>query len=153
MSNAPAKPRRPQEPGAGFSCLDDLSPNDLVEASRHELQQVDEPVLRSYFIDATVDLVLKEHRRAVQALSRRPEAEQRRAVELWGERHAWRHVASPCLARLIDIVAEFDRRESNAAIEAETLAALKEIGVAPFEADALPKASKHITGHNGDAGS
>lgn len=119
-----------------------MRPAEIVSLSRDNLAGHDDDQIIELLIAASVDVVLKAHRRALEKLSRRPLAEQEAAVATWGAKHAWRDCAPPCIAKLADIVAEFDRRDQEAASEDVSL---EEIEVAPFDAELVGAEGVNLT--------
>ncbi len=107
-----------------------LTPEEIVAQSRANLSTRDDDMLMRELVAASVDVVLKAHRRASLKLERLPVKERERAIATWGAKHAWRQCAQPYIARLADVIAEFDRRDQEGALDEETQ---EDIEVAPFD--------------------
>ncbi len=109
-------------------------PEEIINHSREMLKRQDDDQLMKQLVAASVEVVLKAHRSASQKLDRSAKAERDRLVAAWGEKHAWRNFVAPSIARLADVIADFDRR---AQAEAQATA-LSEIEIAPFEIGSDP---------------
>lgn len=114
---------------------------EIVAVSRVNLASYDGDQLMQALIAASIDVVLKSHRLASLRLARRPKAEHDSAIASWGAKHAWRHCASPSVAKLADVIAEFDRRASGSALEADA-----DIEIPPFEVGCDPCTVTIISG-------
>ena len=106
------------------------TPAEIVAQSRANLMARDDDMLLRELVAASVDVVLKAHRCATTRLEALPVKEREDAIASWGAKHAWRQCALPSIARLADVIAEFDRRDQEDASEQEPQ---EEIDVAPFD--------------------
>ncbi len=116
------------------------TPEEIIAQSRHLLAQTDDDELLKALIAASVNVVLKAHRMASQKLDRLAAQKRAAAIAAWGEKHAWRECAAPSVAKLADIIAEFDRRNQIASGDAED-----EIEVAPFEVELVGAEGASLT--------
>lgn len=108
------------------------TPAEIVAQSRANLMARDDDMLLRELVAASVDVVLKAHRRSTAKLEALPAREREDAIASWGAKHAWRHCSQPSIARLADVIAEFDRRDQEDASEQEPQ---EEIEVAPFDVE------------------
>ncbi len=118
------------------------TPAEVVAQSRANLMRRDDDMLMRELVAASVDVVLKAHRRACQKLDRLPVREREDAIAAWGDKHAWRQCAQPSIARLADVIAEFDRRDQEGSSDNEPQ---EEIEVAPFDVDLVGAEGASLT--------
>lgn len=116
------------------------TPEEIIAQSRYQLAQTDDNQLLKALIAASVDVVLKAHKMASQKLDRLPAQKRASSIAAWGEKHAWRECAPPSIAKLADIIAEFDRRDQIASGDCED-----EIEVAPFEVELVGAEGASVT--------
>ncbi len=105
-------------------------PEEIVAQSRANLEARGDDMLMRELVAASVDVVLKAHRRASQKLERLSPKERESAIAAWGAKHAWRQCAQPSIARLADVMAEFDRREQESASDEVPQEGIE---IAPFD--------------------
>lgn len=117
-------------------------PEEIIAQSRANLADRDDDMLIRELVAASVDVVLKAHRRASLKLQRLPAKERECAIAAWGAKHAWRQCTQPSIARLADVIAEFDRRDQEGASEDVSL---EEIEVAPFDVELIGSEGASLT--------
>ncbi len=118
------------------------TPAEIVAQSRANLSAYDDERLMRELVAASVDVVLKVHRNASLKLGRLPAKEREDAIASWGAKHAWRHCSQPSIARLADVIAEFDRRDQEGASDEEPQ---EEIEVAPFDVELVGAEGASLT--------
>lgn len=118
------------------------TPAEIVAQSRANLMAWDDDMLLRELVAASVDVVLKSHRCATTKLKSLPVKEREAAVASWGAKHAWRQCALPSIARLADVIAEFDRRDQEGASDEDSQ---EEIEVAPFDVEQVGAEGASLT--------
>lgn len=118
------------------------TPAEIVAQSRANLMDRDDDMLLRELVAASVDVVLKAHRCASAKLKALPAKERDSAIAAWGAKHAWRQCALPSVARLADVIAEFDRRDHESPSGEEPQ---EEIEVAPFDVELVGAEGASLT--------
>lgn len=118
------------------------TPAEIVAQSRENLSGYDDERLMRELVAASVDVVLKVHRNASLKLGRLPVKEREDAIASWGAKHAWRQCAQPSIARLADVIAEFDRRDKE---DASGEQSVEEVEVAPFDVELVGAEGASLT--------